>query len=166
MAARIFETQQRALKLPRPSSQLDPERRIEMVELGKLRPARCNARQHPKSKSAKSRTSIERFGFNNPLIVDDKCNIVAGHGRFAAAKLLHIRTVPVIRVSHLSETELRAYRLADNKLAENAAWDRQLLAVELKDLQVLLPQLGLDLSATGFGPLELSPLSLTGPTSQ
>jgi hypothetical protein len=154
MPARAFKTQQKASKAAGVSSQLDSQRRIENVELTKLRPAPCNARQHSKKQVRQIAESIKRFGFNNPLILDDNWNIVAGHGRHEAAKLLHMASVPVVRLSHLSEAELRAYRLADNRLAESAAWDQQLLAVELRDLEVLLPQLGLDLGVTGFEPLE------------
>jgi hypothetical protein len=156
MAARVFETQQRALNSS--SSQLYPQRRIEMVELGKLRPVRSNARRHSRKQIRQIAASIDRFGFNNPLVVDDNWNIVAGHGRFAAAKLLRMPTVPVIRLSHLSETELRAYRLADNKLAENAGWNRQLLAIELRELAILLPPLGHDFGVIGFEPLEVQSL--------
>ena len=86
MAPRVFETQENASNEPRASSQLEPRTRIEMVELSKLRPARCNARQHPQKQIRQIADSIKRFGFNNPLIVDDDWNVVAGHGRFAAAR--------------------------------------------------------------------------------
>ena len=128
--------------------------------VSQLRPARRNAHQHRKRQIRQIADSIERFGFINPVIVDDGGNVLAGHGRVAAAKLLGMRTIPVIRVSHLSETELRAYMLADKKLTENAGWDRQVLAAELKELEILLPEIGLDLGITGFEPAEIDALML------
>jgi hypothetical protein len=93
-----------------------------------------------------------RFGVINPLIVDHQGRIVAGHGRFAAAELLGLKHLPVIRLSHLTEAEMRAYMLADNRLAEKAGWDRELLAIEFEELQIALPEVGLDLGITGFDP--------------
>ena len=90
--------------------------------------------------------SIERFGFCNPVLTDDNNQIVAGHGRVAAAKLLGLEAVPVVRLSHLSESEKRAYILADNKLAERAGWDRDLLAIELQGLT----DLNFEIDLTGF----------------
>jgi DNA modification methylase len=132
--------------------------RIEIASVSTLRPARRNAHQHPKKQVDQLADSIKRFGFINPVITDERGNIVAGHGRVEAAKLLRMRDVPVIRLSDLSETELRAYMLADNKLAERAGWDRQLLAAELKELEVLLPEIGLDLSITALEPAEIDSL--------
>ena len=103
-------------------------------------------------------TSIFHFGFINPIVVDRRRRIVAGHGRFEAAKLLGIRLIPVICVEHLSDAQLRAYSLADNKLAERAGWDREALAAELEELQVLLPEIGLDMTVTGFEPGEVDAL--------
>jgi hypothetical protein len=71
---------------------------------------------------------------NNPILIADDGEIVAGHGRLAAAKLLDLETVPTLRLSHLTETERRAYVIADNKLALNAGWDREMLAIELQGL--------------------------------
>src|SRR5688572_23922333 len=126
MVTRLFKTQRRAT-----TGRLTPGdslHRIEMVPLRQLRPARRNAHQHSKKQICQIADSMKRFRFINPVIADDQGNIVAGHGRVEAAKLLHMLSVPVIRVSHLSETELRAYTLADNKLTESAGWDRELLA--------------------------------------
>jgi hypothetical protein len=82
--------------------------------------------------------------------MDDQAVILAGHGRFEASKLLGLAEVPILRIGDLSEAQKRAYVLADNKLAERAGWDRQLLAVELGELSVLLPDLGLSVDLTGF----------------
>jgi ParB-like chromosome segregation protein Spo0J len=96
---RSFGTHYKAPKWP------DSARHIEMVPLSKLRPARRNAHQHPKKQIGQLAESIKRFGFINPVIIDDQGNIVAGHGRIEAAKLLRMRNVPVIRLSDLSEAE-------------------------------------------------------------
>jgi hypothetical protein len=101
-----------------------------------------------------------RFGVINPLVADDHGRIVAGHARAEAAKLLGVKQVPVIRLSHLNETEIRAYMLADNKLAEKAGWDREMLAVELEELQIALPEIGLDVAITGFDPGEIDSIML------
>jgi DNA modification methylase len=96
-----------------------------------------------------------RFGVINPLIADDRGRIVAGHARAEAAKLIGLTLVPVIRLSHLNEVEIRAYMLADNKLAEKAGWDREMLAIEFRELQIALPEIGIDLGITGFEPGEV-----------
>jgi DNA modification methylase len=101
-----------------------------------------------------------RFGVINPLIADDRGRIVAGHARAEAAKLLGLKQVPVIRLSHLSETEIRAYMLADNKLAEKAGWNREVLAIELEGLQIALPEIRLDVGITGFEPGEIDSIML------
>ena len=105
-------------------------------------------------------TPILHLGFINPIVVDRRRKIVAGIGRFEAAKLFGLNLIPVICVEHLSDAQLRAYSLADNKLGERAGWDREALAVELEELQVLLPEIGLDLTVTGFDPGEVDALLL------
>jgi ParB-like chromosome segregation protein Spo0J len=89
-------------------SHAKPRPRIEMLPLSKLRPARRNAHQHPEEQIRQIMRSIEQFGFINPVVVDNSFNIVAGHGRFAAAQLLHMQIIPVIRVSHLSWKSARS----------------------------------------------------------
>lgn len=113
-----------------------------------MRPADRKTRTHSKAQVRQIADSILQFGFINPVVVDGRGKIVAGHGRFEAAKLVGLRHIPVICVEHLTQAQLRAYALADNKLAENAGWDRELLAIELEELQVVLPEIGLDLSIT------------------
>jgi DNA modification methylase len=113
----------------------------------KLRPS--NPRTHSEKQIAQIATAIQRFGFTNPILVDDSNGIVAGHGRAEAARYIGLDQVPTVRLSAMSETEIRAYVIADNKLAENAGWDRNLLAVELQ----YLSDLGLDdldVTITGF----------------
>jgi DNA modification methylase len=116
-----------------------------------LRPYPGNARTHSPKQIKQIARSIERFGFNNPVLVDDDDKIIAGHGRVEAAKLLNMKTVPTVRLSHLSETEKKAYILADNRLAEKAGWDNDLLAIELQGLV----DIGFDVLLTGFEPAEV-----------
>ena len=116
-----------------------------------LRPYPGNARTHSPKQIKQISRSIERFGFNNPVLVDDDDQIIAGHGRVEAAKLLNMKTVPTVRLSHLSEAEKRAYILADNRLAEKAGWDNEVLAIELQGLV----DLGFDVLLTGFEPAEV-----------
>jgi len=116
-----------------------------------LRPYAGNARTHSPKQIKQIARSIERFGFNNPVLVDDDDQIIAGHGRIEAAKLLNMKTVPTVRLSHLSEAEKKAYILADNRLAEKAGWDNEVLAIELQGLV----DLGFDVLLTGFEPAEV-----------
>lgn len=118
-----------------------------------LRPYPGNARTHSAKQIAEIATSIKAFGFNNPVLVDKDGTIIAGHGRVAAAKKLGLEVVPCVRLEHLSEAEKRAYILADNKLAEKAGWDRDILAIELQHLADL--DLDFDITATGFEMAEI-----------
>jgi DNA modification methylase len=120
-------------------------------EVQTLRPYSRNARTHSKKQIKQIAASIERFGFTNPVLMSDDGEIIAGHGRVEAARLLGMKSVPTIALSHLSEAERRAYVLADNKLALNAGWDREILAVELQGLI----DLGFDMSVTGFSLAEI-----------
>jgi DNA modification methylase len=110
-----------------------------------------NARTHSKKQIRQIAKSIKRFGFCNPVLVDDNNEIIAGHGRVEAAKLLNMDAVPTVRLAHLTEHDKRAYILADNKLAEKAGWDREILALELKGLI----DLGIDIELTGFETSEI-----------
>lgn len=116
-----------------------------------LRPYPRNARTHSRKQVKQIAASIERFGFTNPVLVSDDGEIIAGHGRVEAAKLLNWKTVPTIALSHLSETERRAYVLADNKLALNAGWDKAILAIELQ----ALVDFEFDVELTGFSLAEV-----------
>ena len=111
-----------------------------------LRPYARNARRHSKKQIRQIADSIQRFGFTNPVLVSDDGEIIAGHGRVEAAKLLGLDQVPTLRLSHLSATERGAYVLADNKLALNAGWDQEMLAIELQTLI----DLDFDVTLTGF----------------
>ncbi|MFS0736634.1 DNA methyltransferase [Sphingomonas sp. 1P06PA] len=120
-------------------------------DIASLRPYARNARTHSKKQIRQIAASIERFGFTNPVLVSDDAEIIAGHGRVEAAKLLGHKTVPTLALSHLSDAERRAYVLADNKLALNAGWDREILAIELQ----ALVDLQFDTELTGFSLAEI-----------
>lgn len=113
-----------------------------------LRPRPQNARTHSRKQIRKIADSIERFGFVAPVLIEPDGKIIAGHGRVDAAKLLGMPAVPTITVIHLSSEEARAYVIADNKLATLAGWDRELLAVEIAELQEVFPDM--DLTVMGF----------------
>lgn len=124
---------------------------IEMRPPGALRPYAGNARRHSRKQVQQIAASIRRFGFTNPILVSDGGEIIAGHGRVEAAKLLGLRTVPTLRLSHLSEAERRAYGIADNKIALNSGWDQETLALEFE----ALAELEFDVSLTGFTSAEV-----------
>jgi DNA modification methylase len=128
-------------------------RKLRIVEqpIEALAPRAGNPRTHSPKQIQQIADSITRFGFTNPLLVDESNGVIAGHGRLAAAKLLGFTALPTIRLSGMSEAELRAYVLADNKLAESAGWSRDLLAIEFKYLE----ELDFDLSLTGFAAPEI-----------
>lgn len=111
-----------------------------------MHPYAANARTHSAKQIRQIARSIERFGFTNPVLISDAGETIAGHGRVSAAKLLSLETVPCLRLSHLTAQERRAYVLADNKLAENAGWDQEILAIELQ----ALVDLDFDMDLTGF----------------
>jgi DNA modification methylase len=113
-----------------------------------LKPRKGNPRTHSKKQIAQIALAIEQFGFTNPVLIDDSNGIIAGHGRLEAAKIAGLHEVPTVRLSAMSEAEIRAYVIADNKLAENAGWDRNLLGVEFQYLSEL--DLEFDVSLTGF----------------
>ena len=114
------------------------------------RPNPKNARTHSRKQIRQIAASMRKFGFLNPLIVDDENMILAGHGRLEGARLEGMAHVPIVQFVHLSEAQKRAYVIADNKIAEQAGWDRELLSIELGELIDLLPIEGLDVSITGF----------------
>lgn len=128
---------------------------VEQIALRKLKTNPRNARTRSQAQIAQIVASIENAGFANPIIVDENYVILAGHGRFAAAKLLKLSRVPVIVLAGLSDTQKRAYVLADNKIASNAGWNFEQLALEISDLAPKLEAAGLDFElVTGFGAAE------------
>lgn len=120
-------------------------------DISALRPYVRNARTHSRKQIRQIVASIERFGFTNPVLLSDTGEIIAGHGRVEAAKTLGMTRVPCLTLSHLSDADLKAYVLADNKLALNAGWDRDILAIELQ----ALVDLDYDLEVTGFSLAEV-----------
>jgi DNA modification methylase len=128
--------------------------RIEHWLIEKLIPYARNPRTYSDAQIAQIAASIAEFGFNNPILVDTKAGIIAGHGRLLAARKLQLKEVPVIVLDHLTETQKRAYILADNQLALNAGWDESLLRVELASLQ----EEDFNLNVIGFEDEELARL--------
>ena len=125
--------------------------RVEYLPVSALRPSPHNARVHPPGQARMLAKSIKKFGFVMPLLTDEKLNVLAGHGRLDVAKQLRMATVPVLRVSHLTEEERAAYMIADNRLAEHAHWDNDLLSSAF----VRLGETGFDLTLTGFDLSEI-----------
>jgi DNA modification methylase len=124
---------------------------IETMPVASLRPHPGNARTHSKKQVRQIADSIRRFGFTNPVLIGEDSGIIAGHGRVEAAKLLGLESVPTVRLAHLNAAQRRAYVLADNKLALNAGWHRELLAIELQGLI----ELDFDVEVTGFSLAEI-----------
>ena len=126
---------------------------IEHLATASLIPYARNAKKHDASQVAKLAGSIREFGFNNPVLIDADNGIIAGHGRVLAAHSLHLETVPCIRLGHLTDTQRRAYILADNRLAEiGGGWDEEMLKLELADLAAL----DVDVAEIGFGAEDLA----------
>ncbi|MFN4281423.1 MAG: site-specific DNA-methyltransferase [Alphaproteobacteria bacterium] len=123
---------------------------------GDLHPRKRNPRTHSKKQIQQIADSIKRFGFTVPVLVDGTNVIIAGHGRVEAAKLLNMPLIPILRREDLSEAEIRAYVIADNRLAEQAGWDRELLALEFIELEEIAPDL--DLTVTGFDAADIDVL--------
>jgi DNA modification methylase len=134
-----------------------PALAVERVPPRRLASARRNARRHSKRQIAQVAASIREFGFLVPIIVDEANTVIAGHGRLAAAELLDLAEVPIVRIEHLTEAQKRAYRLADNRLAELSDWDQEILALELGELDEL--ELEFDLEITGFDTVDVDRLT-------
>jgi len=135
------------------------------LSVADLVPYARNSRTHSPQQVDKIAASIREFGFLNPIIVDGRNGIVAGHGRVLAAQKLGLSELPVIDASHLSEAQKRAYVIADNRLALDAGWDNEMLKIELQDLEAD----GFDLSLTGFELDEIGDLlaePITGLTDE
>jgi DNA modification methylase len=128
--------------------------KIETIKTTALIPYARNSRSHSESQVAQIAGSIREFGFTNPVLIDADNGIIAGHGRVMAASVLGLASVPCIRLAHLTDTQKRAYIIADNKLALNAGWDEEMLGLELGELA----ELDFDMDLIGFGEDELAAL--------
>jgi len=126
--------------------------KIAYLDPGQLKPRTRNPRTHTTRQIKQIAASIKEFGFISPILIDGSCGIIAGHGRAEAAKLIGMRDVPTVRVDHLTPAQIRAYVIADNRIAENAGWDRELLTLELQELSV---ELNFDVTVTGFETAEI-----------
>lgn len=127
---------------------------MQLISIDKLVPYVNNARTHSAEQIVKLRSSLREFGFVNPIIIDREFNVIAGHGRLMAAKEEGINEVPCVFVDYLTESQKKAYILADNRMAMDAGWDEELLKIEMEELQ----NLGYDLGYTGFDEKELADL--------
>ena len=127
---------------------------MQLVDINKLVPYVNNARTHSPEQITKLRSSLREFGFVNPVLIDREYNVLAGHGRIAAAKEEGIKEVPCVFVEHLSEAQKKAYILADNRMSLDAGWDDELLKVEMESLQ----EMGFDIGMTGFDEMEIADL--------
>jgi ParB-like chromosome segregation protein Spo0J len=121
------------------------------VEIEKLIPYARNSRTHSDAQVAQVAASIKEFGFTNPVLIGADHDIIAGHGRVMAARKLGLKKVPCIMLDHLTETQKRAYVIADNKLALNSGWDEEMLGLELADLR----EVDFDLGLIGFDAEEI-----------
>ena len=125
---------------------------MKMVPIGKLIPYVNNARTHSEDQITKLRSSLREFGFINPILIDRDYNVIAGHGRLAAAKAENFDEVPCVYVDHLTDAQKKAYILADNRMAEDAGWDEEMLRIEIEALK----EQAFDLSLTGFDEDEIA----------
>jgi ParB-like chromosome segregation protein Spo0J len=132
--------------------------KLEKILIETLIPYARNSRTHSDEQVAQIAASIREFGFNNPVLIDAENGIIAGHGRVLAARKLGLEKAPCIRLGHLSDTQRRAYVIADNKLALNSGWDEEMLRVELDALK----EEAFNLSIVGFDDVltEQNPIAL------
>src|SRR5215475_5956874 len=139
-----------------------PSARLQIVYRGidQLKPDPANPRRHGKKQVRQIADSIRVFGFNVPILIDRDGNVIAGHGRLLAAQELGWTAVPTVCLDHLTPAQVRAFRIADNKLAENAEWDDRLLAQQLKDLSLIGLDFSLELTGFEMGEIDLRILSL------
>ena len=133
---------------------MNPADKIEQWPIDRLIPYARNSRTHSDAQVAQIAASIREWGWTTPVLVDEGGQIIAGHGRIMAARKLGMAEVPVVIASGWSDAQKRAYVIADNKLALNAGWDNDLLALEFGELEGL----GFDLELTGFNDEEIKSL--------
>lgn len=133
---------------------MEKTKELKVIDINELVPYVNNARTHSKEQITKLRSSLREFGFINPILIDKDKNIIAGHGRVLAAKEEGLTEIPCVLVEHLTETQKKAYIIADNKLALDAGWDDELLALEIQGLK----DLDFDVNFTGFDAAEIDDL--------
>lgn len=126
---------------------------VSYISPEEVKPYQNNPKKHSEKQITQIINSIKEFKFNNPILIDENNVLIAGHGRLLASKHLQIKEIPAIRLTHLTESQKKAYRIADNKLTENGAWDRDLLKIEFEEIQKL--NLDLNLDITGFDNQEI-----------
>jgi ParB/RepB/Spo0J family partition protein len=129
-------------------------RTLTYLSIADIKPDPRNPRKHSRAQIQAIAKSIEAFGFNAPILIDRRGQVLAGHGRLEAVKLLGLSEVPVIRLEHLSEAQAKAYMLADNQLTDRSEWDDRELALHLKELS----DLALDLAAASAARTSLRPM--------
>ena len=134
---------------------MSKQKKVEMIKVDDLIPYINNARRHSDEQVLQIASSIKEFGFNAPVLIDGQQGIIAGHGRVQAAKKLGMEEVPCIRLDHLTEDQRKAYILADNKIALNSTWDKDLLSIEIESLK----EFDFDIGLTGFSDEDLQKLS-------
>jgi ParB-like chromosome segregation protein Spo0J len=129
--------------------------KTENINIKTLSPYKNNARKHTENQVQQIANSIEEFGFVNPILVDENNMILAGHGRYMAAKSLDLSQVPVIKLLDLTEAQKKAFVIADNKIAINSTWDETMLWQEIQELN----KLGFDLNILAFNEMEILPIT-------
>lgn len=135
---------------------------FELVPIDALQPYERNARTHTEAQIQQIAASLREFGFVNPVLADASNTVIAGHGRLLAARSLGLERVPVVRVDHLNEAQRRAYTIADNRLALDAAWDWEMLGAELQEIALE----GVDLSLLGFNDREIAMIERVSESAQ
>jgi ParB-like chromosome segregation protein Spo0J len=131
---------------------MKPDNKIEKVKIDLLIPYANNSRTHNEAQISQIAASIREFGFNNPVLIADDHTIIAGHGRVLAARKLGLEDVPCVKLTHLTASQRKAYIIADNRIALNAGWDKDILKLEIKDLE----ENDFDISLLGFDESEFN----------
>lgn len=127
-------------------------KKLEIISVGKLKPYKNNSRTHSDEQIEQIIASIKEFGFTNPVLIDKNNTIIAGHGRVVAATKMGLQEVPCLRLDGLTKEQIKAYVIADNKLAENAGWDKELLRLEISELKLS----GYNMDLLGFDRSEVT----------
>lgn len=135
---------------------------ITLTPTNQLKPHPRNARKHSKAQVRQIAESIREFGFTNPVLIDKDNVILAGHGRVEAAKMIDLKEVPTLCIEHLSEAQKRSYIIADNRIAEKAEWDKDILALEFQELMEIEAEFSLDITGFSLPEIDLMVHDLDG----